>query len=85
MGAENVRLYEAAMKLPDSERAELAAALADSVGDGTSEEEALASWITEVKRRIEEHRAGRTQMVSFEDAVGELEELITKAEQAAKA
>jgi putative addiction module component (TIGR02574 family) len=84
MGAEDLRLYEAAMKLPDSDRAELAAALADSVGDGTSQEEVLASWVTEVKRRIEEHRAGRSQMVPFEDVFAEIEELITNAEQAAK-
>jgi putative addiction module component (TIGR02574 family) len=84
MGAESLRLYQAALKLPDSDRAELAAALADSVGDGTSEEEVLASWIAEVKRRIEHHRAGRSTMVPFDDVLAELEELITKAEHAAK-
>lgn len=84
MGAENLRVYEAAMKLSDAERVELAAALADSVGDGTSEEEVAASWTEEVKRRIENFRAGRSEMTPFEEVDAEIEALIANAERAAK-
>jgi hypothetical protein len=45
------RVLDAAMKLPDTERAELALILLDSVGDGSSPEEVEAAWIEEAKRR----------------------------------
>jgi putative addiction module component (TIGR02574 family) len=80
MGAEALRLYEAAMQLSDRDRMELAAALADSVSDKASEGEVLASWIAEVRRRIEDSRAGRSKTIPFEEVDAELEALIAKTE-----
>ncbi len=60
-------MLEAAMKLPDDERAELAAILADSIGDGSSEEEIEAAWIAEAKRRLEDIRSGKSRTTPWED------------------
>lgn len=47
----DTKFIEAAMQLPDGERAELAAILTDSLGDGCSRQEVEAAWIAEVRRR----------------------------------
>jgi DNA-directed RNA polymerase specialized sigma24 family protein len=46
------RILEAAMRLPDAERAALVALLEDSIGDGTSLEEIEAAWIAEAERLV---------------------------------
>lgn len=76
MTAEAERLLQAAMKLPDAERAELAAILADSVGDGSSEAEIEAAWIAEAKRRLEDIRSGKSKPVPSEEVERELEDLL---------
>lgn len=76
MTAEAERLLEAAMKLPDAERAELAAVLADSVGDGSSDDEREAAWAAEAKRRLEALRSGSSETIPSEDVERELDEIV---------
>jgi putative addiction module component (TIGR02574 family) len=73
MPDEASRVLEAAMRLPESERAELAVILADSIGDGSSPEEIEGSWIAEAKRRLAAYRRGESTPVDLEDAMQELE------------
>ncbi len=79
------RLYEAAMKLSDSDRAELLALLIDSEGDGSSQEEIDASWIAEAKRRLEDIRAGRSETVPYQEVVSKARALIEQARRARRA
>lgn len=51
-------LLDAALRLPTQERAEFAAILADSVGDGTPAAELDAAWLAEAKQRLAAVRAG---------------------------
>ena len=62
------------MKLPQSERAALAAILADSIGDGSSPEEIEASWIAEAKRRAEAIDRGELGLVDSEEMMARLRE-----------
>jgi putative addiction module component (TIGR02574 family) len=66
------RMLEAALQLPDAERAELAAILTDSIGDGSSLEAIEASWIAEANRRLAAYRRGETTPIDLEDAMREL-------------
>jgi putative addiction module component (TIGR02574 family) len=72
--AEAERLLEAALDLLDSERAELAAILADSIGHGSSDAEIDAAWIAVAKRRLDQIRSGRSETVVWEEVERELEE-----------
>jgi putative addiction module component (TIGR02574 family) len=67
------RILDVALQLPDAERAELAAILTDSIGDGSSPEEIEASWIAEAKRRLAAYRRGESTPIDLEDAMRELE------------
>ena len=77
--AEAERLLEAALKLPDAERAELAAILADSIGDGASEAELQAAWVAEAKRRLADIRSGRSQSIPWEQVQRKLRSLLDEA------
>lgn len=82
MGAEILRLYEAAMQLSDVDRAELAAMLAESLGDGSTQEELDAAWGAEVRRRMDEILEGRAEPIPYEDVVREGREMIEQAKRA---
>ncbi len=71
-------LLDAALQLPDQERAEFAAILADSVGDGTSRAEVDAAWIAEAKRRLAAVRGGASVVESGE-VEHELDQLVDAA------
>jgi putative addiction module component (TIGR02574 family) len=73
------RIIEAAMNLPDSERAFVAAVLTDSIGDGSTEEEIAAAWLEEVRRRRDDLDAGRTHTVPWEDVRRKLHAKIKRA------
>lgn len=76
MTAAGQRILEEALVLSDEERAELAAILADSVGDGTSAPEREAAWSAESHRRLEEIRSGAAATVAAEDVDLELDALV---------
>jgi len=66
------RILAAALQLPESKRAEIAAILASSIGDGASPEEIEASWIEEAKRRAEAIDRGELELVDSEDMMARL-------------
>ena len=79
MSDEAKRIFEAAMRLPDAERAALASVLKDSIGDGASFEEIEAAWIAEAERRREDLRAGRTNAVPWQDVRREIFDMVERA------
>jgi putative addiction module component (TIGR02574 family) len=66
------RILDAALKLPSAERAELAAILTDSIGDGASPEQIEAAWLAEAKRRLEAYERGELEAVDYEDMMRRL-------------
>ena len=63
---------DAALQLPDHERAEIALILTDSIGDGSSPAEVRASWLAEVERRREALARGEETLVDFDDMMARL-------------
>ena len=61
------RLYDDALQLPDSERAELAAWLIESL-DPEVDRDIDAAWDIEIKRRIEELDSGKVTAVPWPEA-----------------
>jgi putative addiction module component (TIGR02574 family) len=66
-------ILDAALALPRAARAELAAILADSVGDGASPEQIQAAWLAEAKRRLEAYERGELEAVDYEDMMRRLQ------------
>lgn len=79
MTAEAERLLEAAMKLPDGERAQLAALLADSIGDDASDAEIEGEWIAEAKRRLDDVHSGRSETIAWDDVHRKLRAVLDQA------
>ena len=61
-------LLEAALALPEEERAELALRLVESLDGAGSDEGADDAWADEVAVRIEALRAGHAEIVSADEA-----------------
>ncbi|HEU4405311.1 MAG TPA: addiction module protein [Polyangiaceae bacterium] len=61
------KLLDEALKLPESERRALALRLLDSVGD-EPEAEVERAWVDEAKRRLDDVRAGRTELAPWAEA-----------------
>jgi putative addiction module component (TIGR02574 family) len=78
-------ILDAAMELPEDERAELAAILVDSIGDGRPEADSDAAWLVEARRRLAAVRCGQTTLIPTEEVERELEELILDAPEARRA
>ena len=74
MSDEARRILAAALKLPQSERAAIAAILVDCMGDGSSSEEIEASWIAEAKRRAEAIDRGELELVDSVEMMARLRE-----------
>ena len=60
------KVLEDALNLPDDERADLAAALLQSL-DGAPEPGVDEAWRQEIDRRLEEVRDGRVDLVPWEE------------------
>ncbi len=58
-------IFKKALQLDESERAELAGMLIDSI-DGDVEEGAEAAWIIEIERRIAELDAGAVETIPWD-------------------
>jgi putative addiction module component (TIGR02574 family) len=82
MTREASRVLEAAMELPEAERAEIAAILTDSIGDGSSPEEIEAAWIAEAKRRLAAIERGESTPVPLEDMMRRLRAKVRRTRQA---
>ncbi len=57
------RLYEQAAQLPAEDRAELAGLLLESIDE--PDEGVEEAWAAEVKRRMEDYRAGRVPTIPW--------------------
>ncbi len=79
MRTETQSLLDAVLTLPDDERAELSAILADSLGDGSRPSEVEAVWLAEARRRLQAVRTGRSKVVPSEDVERELDEIVNAA------
>jgi putative addiction module component (TIGR02574 family) len=60
-------LLNDAMRLPDEQRAALAAALIDSL-DRVVDDDAEAAWSVEITRRLRELQSGQVQTVPWPEA-----------------
>ena len=65
-------ILDAALELSRAERAEIAAILADSVGDDATPEDIDAAWLAEAKRRLAAYDRGETKAVDFDDMMRRL-------------
>ena len=66
MSSETAHLFEQALRLPERERADLAAKLLDSLDPGT-EADVEKAWADEIKRRIDELDSGQTTTIPWEE------------------
>lgn len=68
-------ILEEALKLPATERADVAAALLDSLDDATvdSAEEVQRAWAAEIERRARQVIVGDSQGRSWEEVRSEIE------------
>lgn len=64
-------LFDAALALPEEERAKLARKLVESL-DGDLEPDAEEAWAAEIERRLAKIDAGEAKMLSMDDAVARL-------------
>jgi putative addiction module component (TIGR02574 family) len=61
-------LLREALSLPESERLDLAAALIQSVDNGSTSQDVGAAWASEARRRLAEVQSGAVKPVPWEDA-----------------
>jgi putative addiction module component (TIGR02574 family) len=81
MSAEVQRILEAALRLTDDERAQLLTVLADSIGEGATDEEVLQAWLVEAKQRLEDIRSGRSAVIPAAEVLRKGRALIERAKQ----
>jgi putative addiction module component (TIGR02574 family) len=62
------QLLEAALRLPEDARIDLANRLFDSVESSDEDIELDAEWAAEIKRRIEDLESGREKAIPLEEA-----------------
>jgi putative addiction module component (TIGR02574 family) len=75
MGRRTEQLLDEVLQLPESERAEVAARLIESL-DREKEEEVDAAWAAEIERRCADLDAGRTTTSSWEEVRRRIEKEI---------
>jgi putative addiction module component (TIGR02574 family) len=73
------RIIDAAMQLPEDERARLATMLRDSLGDGSTQADIDAAVLAEVRRRLENVDSGRTTPIPYEQVKRKLDATIERA------
>jgi putative addiction module component (TIGR02574 family) len=61
------QLLEQALRLPEGERADLAARLLDSL-DAATDSDVEAAWSTEIQNRLEELDTGKVQPIPWAEA-----------------
>jgi len=78
LSGEAQQLFEAALRLPESQRAKLADCLLDSV-EPTDDPDWEKAWGDEIARRIAEIDNGTAELVSWEDLRQEMQAAIDAA------
>ncbi len=71
MNTESQNLLQIALKLPDNDRAELAASLFHSL-DSTTETDSEQRWESELQRRISQIDQNEVELVSWESLMREM-------------
>ena len=71
MNTESQQLLESALALPDSDRAEIAASLIQSL-DAESDDDVDAAWALEIQRRIQSIDNGEVKLVPWDDVMREM-------------
>ncbi len=67
MTQETAKLLVEALRLPESERSDLATHLIESI-DPTADNDVEAAWSQEIQKRIEELREGKVKPLSWPEA-----------------
>ena len=71
MNTQAQHVLKFALGLPETDRAELAASLIESL-DTTVDENRDAAWSVEIKRRLESIDRGEVELVPWEDVMREM-------------
>ena len=71
MGTQVQHVLKYALALPETDRAELAASLIDSL-DTTIDEDRDAAWSDEIKRRLESIDRGEVELVPWDEVMREM-------------
>ena len=71
MARDIAELFREAAQLPETERAELAGRLLESL-DGEPDEEVEAAWAEEIERRIRQLDSGEVKTIPWEDVRAKL-------------
>jgi putative addiction module component (TIGR02574 family) len=61
-------LLDAALKLPEDARSELADRLLDSLGSFFADPEIEAEWAAEIKQRVDDLKSGREKGIPLDEA-----------------
>jgi putative addiction module component (TIGR02574 family) len=77
MGAEALRILESALALSESERAELAAKLLDSLDEG-NDPDAEAAWAAEITKRAESVLRGEAKLVDWDEVQAKAARIINR-------
>ncbi len=67
---------EAALDLPDADRAKLAAIETETVADGSLDPDIEAARVPSAKRRLDDNRSGKSETIASEVVERKLEELV---------
>jgi putative addiction module component (TIGR02574 family) len=65
------RVLDDALKLPEKDRAEVAAKLLDSL-DSDAEDEIVAAWAAEIQKRVDEIEQGKVKAIPWSEAWQEI-------------
>jgi putative addiction module component (TIGR02574 family) len=71
MPSSTAEVFEAALALPDEDRAKLAEKLMESL-DGAPDPASEAAWATEIERRLARIDAGQASSISMDEAIARL-------------
>ena len=71
MNSDSKQLLRTALSLPESERAEIAASLIESLDSGT-DDDVDAAWAAEIQRRIASIDHGEVKLIPWTDVMIEL-------------
>ena len=74
MGPKARKLLEAALELPEDERADVVGALVESFGPTDPDHE--SAWSGEIKRRIEDVESGKVKTIPWEQVDRGIRELL---------
>ncbi len=71
MNSDSQQLLRSALSLPESERAEIAASLIESLDSGT-DDDVDAAWAREIQRRIASIDDGEVKLIPWNDVMIEI-------------